>query len=271
MKLSFGRTRQNDRPRQVATNGSDLWCIPLALLVATVAAAGEPSDDPWATILAKRVRATGEVAYRSLERNDAALLDRVLAGLADVDATRLDRDHAVAFWINAYHALVIAAVVHGERPETVPQRARMFHWFGERIAGARRTLDDVRVILGGYASADPRIHLAISNGTLGGPPLVAEPYAAERLDSQLARAAYRFVNAPEYNLADPSTGRVEVSRLFGWYRPDFERQAGSLADFLRPFAARSDLRDMLNVAGVTIAYRPFDWRLNAAAGERPGE
>jgi hypothetical protein len=243
----------------------------LALLVATVATAGEPGDDPWATILAKRVNASGEIAYRSLEREDGALFARVLAGLADVDTKGLDHDRAVAFWINAYHALVIAAVVHGERPETLAERARMFHWFGERISGARRTLDDVGAILNGYASADPRIHLAISNGTRGGPPLVAEPYAAERLDEQLARAAYRFVNAPGYNVVDPSTKRVELSRLFAWYRGDFERKAGSLVEFLRPFATRPDLHDALDAANFTFHYRPFDWRLNAAAAERPVE
>jgi hypothetical protein len=245
--------------------------LALTLLVATVAAAAEPSDDPWATILARRINASGEVAYRSLKSEDSALFARVLAKFADVDVEHLDRDRAVAFWINAYHALVIAAVLHGERPETVPQRARMFHWFRERIAGVRRTLDEVRVILNGYASTDPRIHLAISNGTMGGPPLVAEPYASERLEAQLTRAAYRFVNAPQYNYADAGRGRIELSRLFAWYRADFERRAGSLVKFLRPFATRSDLHDMLDMATVTIAYRPFDWRLNAAAGERPDE
>jgi hypothetical protein len=243
----------------------------LALLVATVATAAEPGDDPWATILAKRVSESGEVAYRSLAREDRALLARVLAGLASVDAKQLDHDRAVAFWINAYHALVIAAVVHGERPETVAERARMFHWFGERIAGARRTPDEVQVILNRYASADPRIHLAISNGTRGGPPLAAEPYAGERLDAQLVRAAQRFVNDPVHNLADPTTGLVELSRLFAWYRSDFEREAGSLAEFLRPLATRPDLRDALGAANLTVHYRPFDWRLNAVAAERPSE
>jgi hypothetical protein len=239
------------------------------LLVAALAAAEGPGDDPWATILATRVSESGEVAYRSLAREDSGRLSRVLSGLADADTTRLDHDRAVAFWINAYHALVIAAVVHGERPEMVAERARMFHWFGQRIAGMRRTLDDVRVILNLYASADPRIHLAIANGTRGGPPLAAEPYTAERLDAQLDRAARRFVNDPEHNLADPTTGRVELSRLFAWYRGDFEREAGSLAGFLRPLTTRRDLHDALDVADPKIRYRPFDWRINAATGERP--
>ena len=245
--------------------------LALALVFATIATAGEPADDPWATILAKRVNASGEIAYRSLEREDGALFARVLAGLAEVDAKGLDHDHAVAFWINAYHALVIAAVVHGERPETVAERARMFHWFGERISGARRTRDDVRTILNGYARADPRIHLAISNGTRGGPPLVAEPYAGERLDDQLARAASRFVNAPEYNFVDSGRKRLELSRLFAWYRGDFERKADSLEKFLQPFAMRQDLRDALDATNFSVHYLPFDWRLNAAAAERPVE
>jgi uncharacterized protein DUF547 len=245
------------------------FILGLMLLVATLAGAEGPGDDPWATILATRVRESGEVAYRSLAREDSVLLSRVLGGLADADTARLDHDGAVAFWINAYHALVIAAVVHGERPETVAERARMFHWFGQRIAGVRRTLDDVRVILNRYASADPRIHLAIANGTRGGPPLAAEPYTAERLDAQLEGAARRFVNDPEHNLADPTTGRIEISRLFVWYRSDFERKAGSLAEFLRPLTTRPDLRDALGVADPKIHDRPFDWRINAAAGERP--
>ena len=120
-----------------------------------------------------------------------------------------------------------------------------------------------------FHHADPAFHRTRRGG--GGPPLAAEPYVVERLDDQLARAAYRFVNAREYNFVDSSTKRVELSRLFVWYRGDFERKAGSLEKFLRPFAMRPDLSDALDAANFSVHYRPFDWRLNAAAAERPVE
>jgi hypothetical protein len=158
-------------------------------------------------------------------------------------------------------------VVHGESPETTSGRARMYHWFGQTLAGKRRTLDDVRVILDHYASADPRIHLAICNGTRGAPPLPREPYTPERLDTQLAAAARRFVNDPERNGAGPE--RVELSRIFAWYGDDFERASGSIAAFLQPLAAREDLRAALAAHVLQIHYVPFDWRLNAAPAELP--
>lgn len=232
-------------------------------------AVAAPGKDRWSSLLAKRVTQSGEVAFRSLIREDRALLAEVLAGLGESPAERLDHDTAVAFWINAYHALVLAAVVHGESPETVTGRARMYHWFGEKIAGKRRTLDDLRAILNGYASADPRIHLAVSNGTRGAPAFIGEPYVAERLDAQLVRAARRFVNDPERNIADPTAGRLELSRVFAWYHADFEREAGSMVEFLRSWATRPDLREVLDAVNLTLRYRPFDWHLNAAPGEQP--
>ena len=54
-------------------------------------------------------------------------------------------------------------------------------------------------------------------------------------------------------------------------RPLGGEAAGSLAEFLRPLATRPDLRDALGAANLTVHYRPFDWRLNAVAAERPSE
>jgi len=248
---------------------SALRAFVLFVLTVPALAAAESFEDAWAKILRARVRDDGEVAYRSLQRDDGALLQEVLRGFAGTIPKPLEHDAAVAFWINAYHAMVVAAVLHGESPETVSSRARMYHWFGQKVAGVRRTLDELRAILNDYASADPRIHLAISNGARGSPALASEPYTADHLDAQLAAAARRFVNDPERYRADPADGRIELSRLFAWYRTDFEHEAGSLVEFLRPLATRDDLLEVLGVPDLRVRYHPFDWRLNAAPGERP--
>ena len=241
----------------------------MALLGARLAAAAEPDAGDWARILAARVNAAGEVAYRTLEAADEKALERHLDTLAGVDPKKLGRDAAVAFWLNAYHALAIAAVLHGERPTIVTSRARMYHWYARKIAGQRRMLDDVRVVLNAYASVDPRIHLAIANGTRGGPRLAAVPYTADGLDAELAAAARRFVNDAEKNRVERAGRRVELSRLFDWYRSDFEREAGSLQQFLAPLAAPGELREALDQTEIQVHYLPFDWRLNAAPGEDP--
>jgi Protein of unknown function, DUF547 len=244
--------------------------IVVALLcAATIARAEQPGDEALRKILAARVNDAGEVAYRTIARNDGRWLREALEGLARVDATRLDTDGAIALWINAYHATVLAAVVHGERPDTIPGRARMYHWFGQTIGGKRRTLDEMLATLDRYASADPRIHLALCNGARGAPRMPAEPFAADRLDAQLAAAARRFVNDTERNRAS-APDRVDLSKVFAWYAEDFEHEAGSIGGFLQRFAEPDDLRDALAAHVLEIHYLPFDWRLNAAPGEHPG-
>ena len=238
-------------------------------LVATGAAAGAfAEEDAWGKILAARVTPLGEVAYRALAREDAQRLSAYLDSLSATNVSSFDHDHAVAFWLNAYHAMVVAAVTHGERPDTLSSRAKMYHWFGHTIAGSRRTLDGIWAILNRYASADPRIHLAICNGTRGGPRQIREPYDADRLDAQLAAATRRFLDDPEKSRIDDS-GRIGVSRVFEWYRSDFDREAGSLLAFLRSYATRMDLVRALGAESPVITYGPFDWSLDAAPDERP--
>jgi hypothetical protein len=242
-------------------------CVVLVLGV-TTAIGAEPEEDPWAKILALRVNGSGEVAYQALAQEDGRLLRRVLDRMSAANVGGLDHDGAVAFWINAYHATVIAAVLHGESPETLAGRARMYHWFREKVGGTRRTLDEIREILNGYATTDPRIHLAISNGTRGSPRLLATPYVPDHLDAQLAGAARRFVNDIDHNYVDSIHQCLALSRLFNWYVADFETAGGTLVRYLRPLAERRDLLAALERDDIEVRYLPFDWRLNAAPGER---
>ncbi len=238
--------------------------VALWLLALPAWAADSPTEG-FARVLAARVGPTGEVAFRTLRRDDGKTLTRYVESLAAVDPATLDPDGQVAFWLNAYHALMLSAVAHGEDPSDVRGRARMFHWFGATIGGKRRTLDETRAILDRYATVDARIHLAVSDGTRSGPSLPAAPYVPERLDSALAAAARRFANDPR-NVRLGHGQLVEVSRVFDWYRADFERTSGSVAAFLRNLVTDPALVGALSLPSPAIVYVPYDWDL-AAAGD----
>ncbi len=239
------------------------------LLAALPAVASGPEDPGWAEILRLRVNAAGEVSYRKLATFDGDRIQRTVKSVAAVDPERMDRDDRVAFWINAYNAAVVYAVLWGESPETLSSRARMFHWFRVEIAGAGRTLDDVHGILARYASLDPRIHFALCDGTRGGPRLALQPYRGSELDAELASAVREFVNDPGRNRFDSDRRRVDLSRIFDWYRSDFERTGGSLTGYLRDWLRDPKSAALMTAKDLSVGFLDVDWTLNAAPGERP--
>ncbi len=243
--------------------------VALLVTLGSSASATVPLDAVWADVLASRVSAEGEVAYRTAAAKDRSRLLQYLGSLSEVETPALSGDQAVAFWINAFNAMAMAAVIQGETPETPEGRARMYHWFRMRIARAERTLDQIEAILSRYAADDPRIHLALCNATRGSPKLAATAYSAERLDAMLAAATRRFVNDPARNRFDPGSRRAEVSPLFDWYRGDFERAAGSIAAYLASWVQNPTAAEWFSKQVPEIRFTTFDWSLNAAPGERP--
>jgi hypothetical protein len=249
------------------------------LAAATIAAASaraddsrpakEPRLDLWQEILAARVGAKGEVAYRTLDSIDRERLESFIASLAHAALDRLDGAESVALWINAYNAGVLWGVLHGGRPDTVRGRARLYSWLEIDVGGKRRTLDGIHAELARWAAADPRIHLALANGAKGGPTLSREPFEADRLEEQLARAAREFVNDPEKNRTQG--GRPALSPLFFWYRADFTREARSIGTWVAKRLDDDDAADALTAEEAVPAFLEFDWRLNAAPGEAPSE
>lgn len=73
--------------------------------------------------------------------------------------------------------------------------------------------------------------------------LRAEPYVAVRLDAQLEDQARRFLSDPSRNRY--RGGRLEVSKIFDWYKEDFEPRD--------PYFARY---------AALIAFLDYDWALN---------
>jgi hypothetical protein len=191
----------------------------------------------------------------------------------------VSREGRLAFWINTYNALVTEGISAFGLRHSVWEVPDFFQRIGCRIGDRVFTADDIEhgVLRGnrpGPLSAaapfladdprracaivpiDPRIHFAIGCGARSCPPV--RSYDAARLDEQLESATRAFVNH-EVTLEGDT---VVVSEIFRWFRVDFDDGAGGLNGLLARHLEDGPVRRaLLEEARPTIAYRPYDWRL----------
>ncbi|MGH9370731.1 MAG: DUF547 domain-containing protein [Vicinamibacterales bacterium] len=171
------------------------------------------------------------VDYAALHRNRAQL-DRVVDELAlphHAEELAWSRQQRMAFWINAYNALTLRAIVDhypikagwfslGPR-NSIRQIDGVWTALSWDVAGRKVTLDDIehRILRPGFG--DPRIHFAIDCASVSCPPLATRPYQAAGLDAQLDEAARAYLASPQGLRVERD--RLYVSSIFKWYGDDF--------------------------------------------------
>jgi hypothetical protein len=226
------------------------------------------SDGAYRLLLGAAVTGSA-VDYAQLTR-DRSVLDTAVMSfhapdtLSEPSWTRAER---FAFWINAYNAFTIAAVVNhypirGSWFSLAPRNSirqidgvwTKLKW---KAAGREVTLDEIEHGILRPTFKDPRVHFAINCASRSCPPIRAEPYAPDQLDAQLDDAARRYLASP-FGL-QITKDRLKVSSIFKWYGEDF------VARFAGPSDPQRLGRDRA-ILGVIAAYGPPD----AAALARSG-
>lgn len=249
---------------------------------ARTAAGGEAGERVQAAMLAARAAHTrddGRVDYRALAASaEFAAAVAAARALGGVDPAALDRDARLAFWINVYNALVFHGIVALGVRRSVREVVGFFGRIAYRVGGVTLTADqiehgllrdnrrrvfpplralgarDARLALA-VRPVDPRFHFAITCGAASCPPV--RVYRAATIDAQLDLAARSFVNQE----VAVESGRITCSRLFRWYRGDFEADGG-LAAFLARHLDDGPVRRALAAgAAPCAAFRPYRWTL----------
>jgi len=108
------------------------------------------------------------------------------------------RDSQLAYWINAYNALVIKAVVENWPTKSVRNLGKLYSFFWARkfVAGGKEyTLNNIEDILR-KKLVEPRIHFAIVCASNSCPRLQREAYTPENAERLLDEAARFYVNEP---------------------------------------------------------------------------
>jgi hypothetical protein len=256
----------------------------IVLMAAAQAAfAFDHSHAGWNALLKQHVVIAGNghssrVDYAGFRRDQRALQSYLegLSAVADGEYGKWSREQRLAFLVNAYNAFTVDLVLT-RYPElkSIKDLGSILQspWKKEFFAllGARRSLDAVEhgLIRAPGSFDEPRIHFAVNCASIGCPMLRAEAYVADRLDLQLEDTTVRFLGDRSRNRFDTATGRLEISRIFDWYKADFEkggRGAGTVAQFLARYADvvadDAAARTLVKQGAVAIRYTEYDWALN---------
>lgn len=221
--------------------------------------------EAWARVLEKYHR-DGGVDYAGLKR-DRSGLDRYLASLENADPSKMNERERLAFWINAYNAVVIHHVL--ERYPGIENVKKVDGFFARLtypVAGEERTLDEVEKQ--GIEIGDPRIHFAVVCASASCPDLRGEPYTAAKLETQLEEQTKRFLSDEEKG-ARLAGGTLYLSSIFKWYAGDFTGGSTVVAFFARGGVvdwvvehAPKDLAARIEKADPSVSYLDYDWSLN---------
>lgn len=245
------------------------------LLLASSLSAAEPfSHHTWDEVLQTHVNGIGEVDYEALQASPAGLeryLEALAAASPESDPQRFpSRRHELAYWINAYNAFTVKAVLDRYPVESVRKVSRFFERRDFVAGGRRLSLDDIEhdILRGRYK--EPRIHFAIVCASVSCPALSDRAFMAGGLEEQLDAAARLFVNQRRNLNIDDSGSEISLSKIFDWFEDDFEAATGrkgpdAVLAFVQPYAAESLSQRLAGLASPRVRYFSYDWSLN-----RPG-
>ncbi len=212
-----------------------------------------PDHSAWDQLLRRHVRPDGTVDYPGFASERAGLEDYIRDMSTYLPDTTWTRDRRLAYFINLYNALTVRLIVENYPLKSI--RDLPHPWGRDLITlgGRGYSLDDLehKVL---RPMGEPRIHFAINCASRSCPALQPHAYTEEGLDAQLEAATRAFVNNPSHNRIGPRS--ASLSRLFSWYRGDFEKASGSLPAFLNPYL------DTPMEPDCRIRFLPYDWNLN---------
>jgi Protein of unknown function, DUF547 len=229
----------------------------------------------------------GDVYYRAI-KSERAKLDSYVNQIAAAPVDKLPREEQIAFWLNAYNALVLRTVadhypIQGHSPaypaKSIRQIPGAFERLPHRVAGRTLTLDQIeQTVLSAFH--DPRVYFALGRGAVGSGRLRSEAFTPARLEEQLADVAAECVTRAQCLTIDRENGKVGASSIFSWREKDFTAAYADKAP--AGFAPRSPIeravitfvlprlltteKEFVAKNTFQLTYTTFDWTLNDLTG-----
>lgn len=247
------------------------------------------SHAAWDGLLAKHLKVAADgkssrVDYKGFA-NDRAQLGGYLKSLSAVPAAeyaKWSKPQQYSFLANAYNAFTIEKIL--TRHPNLKSIRDFGTVFGNPWKDRFFTLLDREQHLDGIENEtmrapgsfdDPRVHVAVNCAAIGCPMLGNRAFTADKLDAQLDELMKRFLSDRTRNRYNAQTKSLEMSRIFDWYKADYEKDGKSFLGYTG-FASVPDVaaryvdvladsdadRAALRAKSVPVHHLEYDWSLN---------
>jgi len=225
--------------------------------------------------------------------NSRAKFETFLRVLGSVDENVFEswtEEQRLAFWINAYNAFTIKAIIDHypikrsftlvgifyAPSDSILQIKGVWTKLQFRALGNMVTLGEIEHETLRKKFNEPRIHMAINCASISCPDLRNEAYTPEKLEEQLADASRNFVNNPDKGVyVNEQSGKVKLSKIFKWFGDDFINNYGSkklfnsyslkenaVLNFTSDYTESEEVKEYLMNNKLKIGYLGYDWHLN---------
>ena len=221
------------------------------------------SHEIWDGLLREHVTPEGYVDYAGIQRDSARFEEYIgLLRSAHPSPKTWSRDERLAYWYNAYNAFTVELILKHyplgsikDIKSGVPGLNTVWDIKFINIEGREYDLNNLEHGIVRPNFNEPRSHFALNCASISCPSLRNEAYDPGRLDEQLDDQARKFLASDKKNFISPE--RVNVSKLFSWYKGDFTQDMDLIA-YLNQYAPVE-----IN-ADATVEHTEYLWGLNTA-------
>lgn len=196
----------------------------------------------------------GSVAYARVKQNST--IENLYRQIGSMSLKGATEAEIKAFYINAYNLIVIYQVSKYYPLKSPLDQSGFFDRVKHPVAGEELTLNslEIKKLLATYR--DARFHFALACAAKSCPPLASFAFTPGELDKQLQARTIAAVNNPNWLKVNAQSKKVELSKIFEWYKKDFQVDGKSELDWVNAF------RKEKIPASYTLGYYEYNWELN---------
>ncbi|MFO7701594.1 MAG: DUF547 domain-containing protein [Psychroflexus maritimus] len=211
----------------------------------------------WNNLLQKHVSVEGKVNYKAFLQDEAKLAKYLKELSENPPQESWSITKKKAYLINVYNAFTVQLILENYPVNSIKDIGGLvaspfkkeFIPLGNKVYSLDAIEKEMLLKLG-----DERVHFAINCASYSCPKLHNEAFTETNLEAKLEKLSIAFVNDKKLN--NLKADQVELSKIFKWYKSDFETDGQDLIDYLNKFS------HIQVKADAKISFKDYNWDLN---------